>query len=144
MISKVPSFTLTIPSRIEELEAVRSLVGRAAAAYALSEEMAYWIELAVTECMINAIRHGNQSDPSKEATLKISSNGLVIEVIVEDQGSGFCLEEIADPTDVQNLLKPSGRGILIVRSFMDKVNLSRRKGGGTRLRMVKYLAAQTI
>jgi serine/threonine-protein kinase RsbW len=65
-------------------------------------------------------------------------------VIVEDQGSGFCLEEIADPTDVQNLLKPSGRGILIVRSFMDKVNLSRRKGGGTRLRMVKYLAAQTI
>jgi serine/threonine-protein kinase RsbW len=102
--------------------------------------MSYWMELTITESMINAIRHGNQCDPSKEASLKISKNGRAIEVVVEDQGAGFRLDDVADPTDVRNLLKPSGRGILIIRSFMDEVNLSRRRGGGTRLKMVKKLA----
>jgi serine/threonine-protein kinase RsbW len=140
MHSKAPSFRLTIASRLEELDAVRTLVGRASAAYALSEDMSYWMELTITESMINAIRHGNQCDPSKEASLKISKNGRAIEVVVEDQGAGFRLDDVADPTDVRNLLKPSGRGILIIRSFMDEVNLSRRRGGGTRLKMVKKLA----
>ena len=89
--------------------------------------------------MINAIRHGNKSDPNKAASLKISSDGELIEVIVEDEGKGFSLEDLADPTDAQNLLKPSGRGILIIRSFMDEVNLSTREGGGTRLQMIKKL-----
>lgn len=94
MHSKAPTFRLTIPSRIEELEAVRTLVGRASEAYALSEDMTYWMELAITESMINAIRHGNRCDPSKEATLKISMNGRSIEIVVEDQGAGFRLDEV--------------------------------------------------
>ena len=89
--------------------------------------------------MINAIRHGNRFDPAKEASLRISSDGKAIEVVVEDQGSGFKLEELADPTNADNLLKPTGRGILIIRSFMDEVILSTREGGGSRLRMVKRL-----
>ncbi|HEX4997844.1 MAG TPA: ATP-binding protein [Terriglobia bacterium] len=141
MHSKGPIFRLKISSRIEELDAVRTLVGRASQAYDLSEDMTYWMELTITESMINAIRHGNQCDPTKEATLKISRSGRSIEIVVEDQGAGFRLDEVADPTDVRNLLKPSGRGILIIRSFMDEVNLSRRPGGGTRLTMVKKLAA---
>jgi anti-sigma regulatory factor (Ser/Thr protein kinase) len=71
--------------------------------------------------------------------LKISSNGEAIEIIVEDEGKGFTLDTIADPTDKANLLKPSGRGILIIRSFMDEVDLTPREGGGCRLRMVKKL-----
>ena len=60
-------------------------------------------------------------------------------MIVEDQGKGFELTDVADPTDVENLLKPSGRGILIIRSFMDEVDLTQREGGGCRLRMVKRI-----
>ena len=140
MTLKAPrSFELTIPSRLEEMEAVHALIGQAMREYKLADEMAYWIELTINESMINAIQHGNKADPAKEATLKISSNGDSIEIIVEDQGKGFAIDSVADPTDVANLLKPSGRGILIIRSFMDEVDLSPREGGGSRLRMVKKL-----
>jgi serine/threonine-protein kinase RsbW len=133
------SFELTIPSRLEEMEAVHELIAEAVREYKLSDELAHWIELTINESMINAIQHGNKSDPAKNATLKISSTGDSIEIIVEDQGNGFTFDKIADPTDTANLLKPSGRGILIIRSFMDEVDLTEREGGGCRLRMVKKL-----
>jgi serine/threonine-protein kinase RsbW len=134
------TFELTVSSRLEEMEAVHSLIEQAVTEYKLSEELAHWMELTISESMINAIQHGNRSDPTKEARLTISCNGDTIEVIVEDQGKGFTLDEIADPTDAANLLKPSGRGILIIRSFMDEVALTAREGGGSRLRMVKHLS----
>lgn len=138
-LKKPRSFELTIPSRLEEMEAVHELIAEAVKEYKLSDEMAHWIELTISESMINAIQHGNKSDPAKKATLKISSPGDCIEIIVEDQGRGFAFDKIADPTDTANLLKPSGRGILIIKSFMDEVDLSEREGGGCRLRMVKKL-----
>jgi len=133
------TFKLTIPSRLEELEAVQRLITEATTAFGLSEDMAYWVELAVSESVINAIRHGNHCDPSKEAHLAISFDGEIVEVVVEDQGEGFNFEDLADPTQAENLLKPCGRGILIIRSFMDEVKLSQREGGGTKLRMRKRL-----
>ena len=140
MTLKAPrSFELTIPSRLEEMEAVHELIAAAMREYQLTDELAHWIELTISESMINAIQHGNKADPAKKATLKISSTGDAIEIIVEDQGTGFKLDKIADPTDIANLLKPSGRGILIIRSFMDEVDLTQREGGGCRLRMVKKI-----
>jgi serine/threonine-protein kinase RsbW len=131
------TFELTIPSKLEELESVQRLIGEAAAAFGLTEDMAYWMELTISESVINAIRHGNQFDPRKKARLVISFDGENVEVIVEDQGEGFSLDELADPTKAENLLKPCGRGILIIRSFMDEVTLTPREGGGTRLHMLK-------
>src|SRR5436853_1423514 len=116
------SFELTIPSRLEEMESVHALIAEAVKEYKLTSDLAHWIELTISESMINAIQHGNKCDPSKDATLKISKTDDAIEVIVEDEGKGFELGEIADPTNIENLLKPSGRGILIIRSFMDEVN----------------------
>jgi len=140
MAFKAPrSFELTVPSTLEALDKVQRLVTDATREYGLSEDFAYWMELTSCESMINAIRHGNQCDPSKKAHLKISLVGPQIEVIVEDQGHGFNLGDLADPTETKNLLKPSGRGILIIRSFMDEVDISRSEGGGNRLRMVKRL-----
>jgi serine/threonine-protein kinase RsbW len=140
MTLKAPrTFELTIASRLEELEAVQELIGKAATAFGLTEDIAYWMELTISESVINAIRHGNQSDPAKKAYLSISCDGQSVEVIVDDQGEGFNLEELADPTQAENLLKPCGRGILIIRSFMDEVKLTAREGGGTRLRMLKRL-----
>src|SRR5256712_13116076 len=134
------SFELTIPSRLEEMSAVHSLVEDAVKEYKLTDELAHWIELTISESMINAIQHGNKADPAKQATLRISSSGDAIEIIVEDEGCGFTLDNVADPTDKANLLKPSGRGILIIRSFMDEVDLLPREGGGCRLRMLKRLS----
>jgi len=133
------TFELTIPSKLEELESVQRLIGQAAAAFGLTDDMAYWMELTISESVINAIRHGNQFDPTKNARLAISFDGENVEVVVEDQGTGFNLEELADPTKAENLLKPCGRGILIIRSFMDEVTLSHREGGGTKLHMIKRI-----
>jgi len=123
---------------------VHTLVEEAIREYNLSEDLAHWIELTISESMINAIQHGNKCDPEKKATLRISSDGNSIEITVEDQGKGFQLDDVADPTNVENLLKPSGRGILIIRSFMDEVDLSRREGGGSRLRMVKRIPKENL
>jgi serine/threonine-protein kinase RsbW len=137
------TFELRIPSKLEELEAVQKLISEATVAFGLSEDIAYWMELTISESVINAIRHGNQSDPTKDAFLRISFDGENVEIIVEDEGEGFQLDELADPTQAENLLKPCGRGILIIRSFMDEVKLSPKEGGGTRLRMVKKLPEVT-
>src|SRR5262245_44094366 len=132
-----PVFELTVPSRMEELTAVQRLVEQAIRAFGVDPELAHRIELAVNESAINAIQHGNRLDPSKTVFLRISSDDDMIEVVVEDQGGGFDLDEVPDPTEDENLLKPCGRGILIIRSFMDLVEVTRRKGGGSRLRMIK-------
>ena len=134
-----PVFKLTVPSRMEELASVQELVERASQAFGLTDELAHWIELTVSESAINAIQHGNRLDPSKMVSLSIASDGESIEIVVEDRGTGFQLTEIPDPTDIENLLKPGGRGILIIRSFMDTVEVSHLEGGGSRLRMVKKL-----
>lgn len=137
--SRWPSFEITVPSRLEEMQAVHEMVDKAIKEYNLNGDLAHWIELTISESMINAIQHGNKADPKKNATLRISSNGDVIEIIVEDEGKGFTLDRVADPTHEANLLKPSGRGILIIRSFMDEVDCTAREGGGCRLRMVKKI-----
>src|SRR2546422_11764541 len=133
------SFELRIPSRLEEMQAVHALIAAAVKEYKLTNEMAHWMELSISESMINAIQHGNKADPAKQATLRISSSGDAIEIIVEDEGKGFTLDNVADPTDKANLLKPSGRGILIIRSFMDEVDLLPKEGGGCVPRMLKRL-----
>jgi serine/threonine-protein kinase RsbW len=125
---------------MEEMPAIHALIGEAIKAYGINDELAHWFELTVSESVINAILHGNKSDPAKKTTLKISSSGDTVEIIVEDQGRGFALDTVTDPTDMANLLKPNGRGILIIRSFMDEVDLSALKGGGCRLRMLKKIS----
>ena len=74
------------------MHAVHALVGEAVKEYGLSEDLAHWLELTISESMINAIQHGNCCDPEKKATLKISSQDDVLEIIVEDQGKGFARE----------------------------------------------------
>ena len=132
-------FELTVPSRMEELESVQQFAESASEALGLEKEFAYWIELTVSESAINAIQHGNELDPAKNVSLRISSDGKTIEIVVEDQGRGFELADVPDPTDVENLLKPGGRGILIIQSFMDTVEVTHIDGGGSRLRMVKSI-----
>ncbi len=137
-------FELTVPSRLEELAAVQQFAESTSAALGLDKELAYWIELAINESAINAIQHGNDLDASKIVSIEISSDGEMIEIVVEDEGQGFKLSDVPDPTDIENLLKPGGRGILIIQSFMDTVEVSQTDGGGSRLRMVKSIKDEKV
>lgn len=135
-------FALTIPSALEEMERVRAFVEDATRRSGFDEELSHWIDLSVNESAINAIVHGNRQDPGKTVFLQITTNDHAIEIIIEDEGAGFEMCDVPDPTNIENILRPSGRGILIIRSFMDEVDLSKSHSGGCRLRMFKRIGDQ--
>ena len=90
------------------------------------------IRLAVEEALSNAFKHGNQGDPDKQVRLDFSVDASKVEIEVEDEGSGFDPRHVPDPTEVENLQIPSGRGIVLMRSFMTNVSFNE---SGNRVRM---------
>ena len=90
--------------------------------------------VALDEAFVNAVKHGNRNDPGKllRVTAELSAREAIF--TVEDEGDGFDVHEIPDPTDPANLFKSSGRGVLLIFNIMDEVEYSR---GGAKLRMVK-------
>jgi serine/threonine-protein kinase RsbW len=92
------------------------------------------IRIALEEAMVNAIKHGNGLDPAKKVHVESRVTPKRAEITIEDEGPGFDRSAIPNPTEDDNLERPSGRGILLIESYMDDVQWSR---GGRRLRMVK-------
>jgi serine/threonine-protein kinase RsbW len=90
--------------------------------------------VALDEAFVNAVKHGNRNDPTKllRVTAELSAHEAIF--TVEDEGDGFDVREIPDPTNPANLFKSSGRGVLLIYNIMDEVEYSQR---GSRLKMVK-------
>ena len=107
----------------------------------LDEDAIHWVGVAVRESVANAIKHGNRNDASKRVFVEFETRtrGGVPEVVirVRDQGDGFDPEAVADPLEGDNLFKSSGRGIFLMRNFMDDVQLRRVPDGGMEIEMVK-------
>ncbi|MGD9253822.1 MAG: ATP-binding protein, partial [Holophagae bacterium] len=99
----------------------------------------YWLSTALREAVANAIRHGNQNDPTREVRIDFEIVDSVVTIRVEDEGDGFDPTGIPDPTDPANLLRPSGRGIFYMRQFMSQVDFGRASSGGTAVVMVRDL-----
>ena len=97
------------------------------------------VATALIEAIANAITHGNRGNIQKKVGILAYVNGANLCIEVQDQGNGFDLDTIPDPLAPENLMKPSGRGIFLIRSFMDKVIFD-FQGQGTRLIMNKNLA----
>jgi serine/threonine-protein kinase RsbW len=97
--------------------------------------------VALRESVVNAIRHGNSGDDQRRVIIEFVAADDSLEVRVRDEGSGFDPASVPDPLAEANLLKPDGRGIFFMRSFMDAVEYSFPPGGGTMVRMVKRLPA---
>ena len=98
----------------------------------------FGVRLALEEAMVNAIKHGNRMDPTKQIYIACQLCDGEVCVTIEDQGEGFQIADIPDPTDEDNLDKPGGRGIMLIRSFMSVVEYNDR---GNRLHMRKRLSA---
>jgi len=130
---------LTVLSDIKYLDVVQSVSDSFSSLTGLKGEDTYWVGLSIREAVTNAILHGNKSNTSipVELSFKQVDNRLV--VTVTDKGDGLDESRIPDPLDPANLLKPGGRGIFLVRSFMDKVFINTPDGGGTELVMEKYI-----
>jgi len=124
---------------LDFVQVVSDFVGKAAG---LDEDQLHWVSVAVRESVVNAIKHGNKNDPGKRVIVEFSpvpaaaSDELVIRI--EDEGDGFVPEEVADPLAPENILKSSGRGIFLIRNFMDETVL-KKVPCGMEIRMVKKL-----
>ena len=131
---------LEFTSAFEMLDFVQVVSDHLSQAVGLDEDSMHWVSVAIRESVINAIKHGNRSDSSKHVFVEFETATLDVPQLairVRDQGEGFDPELVANPLDEDNLLKSSGRGIFLIRIFMDDVQLRRAPEGGMEIRMVK-------
>jgi serine/threonine-protein kinase RsbW len=128
---------LVLPSHIEAVAEAAAAAADFVKQCGAGEEAAFGVDMAIREAVTNAVVHGNQEDESRQVEITFSSSGGELEIQIRDQGKGFDPASVADPTHPDNIMKTSGRGIFLIRSFMDDVQWTMRPEGGTILRMVK-------
>ena len=100
------------------------------------------IGMAVRESMVNAVVHGNRYNEHKKVKFSVVRNATRFTIRVADQGEGFDFENLPDPLAPENLLRTSGRGIFLIRSFMDEFDIKRLENGGIELTLVKFLVSK--
>jgi serine/threonine-protein kinase RsbW len=127
-----------LDSTLKSVDTAEAIVLKVAKQLGFDEDDQHQIGMAVRECMVNAVVHGNRYSAHKKVHLAISSIPGGIAVTIGDEGSGFDMSALPDPLAPENLLRQSGRGILLIRAFMDEFDLHPRSGGGTEVRLVKH------
>jgi serine/threonine-protein kinase RsbW len=132
------TFELSINSKFEFVDKVSSMTKVMAGRLTFDDDTAGWIDLAVREAVINAIKHGNKSLEAKKVDVKFIIEPGSLTVFVRDRGDGFDPAQLPDPLDPENLLNPAGRGIFFMRTFMDEVEYSTHPDGGIIVRMSKH------
>jgi serine/threonine-protein kinase RsbW len=132
------SWERSIPSRAEAGKAVIDEVLRQLQSLCWNERDLFGIRLALEEAVINAIKHGNHFDECKCVAIVCRMTPELLHIEIADEGQGFVLEDVPDPTDPENLEKPSGRGIVLMRNFMSLVCYNEQ---GNRVVMEKRRAA---
>lgn len=142
MTDSVPQVVrLQFSSSFEMLDFVQLVSGHVAGQVGFDDDTLHWLDVAVREAVINAIRHGNRNILGKRVVVEFETTappdvpGLTIRV--RDEGQGFDPDLVADPLASENLLKSSGRGIFLMRTFMDDVQLRRVPEGGMEVCMTK-------
>jgi len=113
--------SIEIKNDVLELERVGQQILQDVTSGGFSEEEVFAIHLALEEVLVNALKHGNKNSPDKKIAIEYDITDDKFEITVTDQGDGFEPERIPDPRDDENLCKTSGRGMLLIRSYMDKV-----------------------
>ena len=130
---------LEFTGAFEMLDFVQLVTEHLARSVGLDDDARHWVSVAIRESVINAIKHGNQNDASKHVIvdLEASPGQSELAIRVRDEGEGFDPVDVADPLAPENLLKASGRGIFLIRNFMENVELRRAPEGGMEIRMTK-------
>lgn len=126
-----------IPSRIQELQRMERLAKTIGKRYGLSQDQIINLAIAMTETVSNAILHGNKEDPKKKVyiTFWVKEDALYMDV--QDEGEGFDLSKVEDPTLPENLMKERGRGIFILKNLVDEVSFSFSPHGTTVHMMIR-------
>jgi serine/threonine-protein kinase RsbW len=139
--SEVLALDELLESSLESVDAAEMAVLKVAEEAGFDEESLHKIGMAVREAMVNAVVHGNRYSARKRVHLRVSRTSEQLGILIEDEGEGFEFENLPDPLSEENLLRQSGRGLLLMQAFVDKLDVRRRPSGGTEVRMIKYLAS---
>jgi serine/threonine-protein kinase RsbW len=121
----IDNIQIQIPSLPENIRIVESFIDNAKDQYQLNDDIYGNIMIAVTESVNNAIVHGNQSDSKKNVHLQLALEESQIKFIVEDEGTGFDYNNLPDPTLPENISKPGGRGIFLMKNLCDEVSFKK-------------------
>jgi serine/threonine-protein kinase RsbW len=143
MAGAFQSVHLELRSSIDVLDLVQVVAEHIGRRLGLDEESLHWATMAVRESVVNAVTHGNENNPDKRVFIdfSVAPNGQSQDLVVSvrDQGPGFDPCQIGDPLAPENVLKTSGRGIFLIRQFMDDVVIRRAGDVGMEVRMLKHL-----
>lgn len=131
--------SLTLSSSLESVDTVEQTAEDFAARAGFDEDTVPNIAMAVREATVNAVLHGNAYNPAKRITVSFEANSDALVVRVTDQGPGLDPSNIPDPLAPENILRGSGRGIFLIRAFMDEVHF-RQLHPGTELTLIKHRA----
>lgn len=115
------SIKISIPSLIENIKMIESFIDNAREKFEINDDIYGNIMISVTECISNAIIHGNKNDKNKLVKLELRAEEDILQFVIEDEGSGFELENLPDPTSPENIAKPGGRGIFLIKHLTDDV-----------------------
>jgi serine/threonine-protein kinase RsbW len=129
-----------LESTLESVDEAENTVLRMAGQAGLEEDDLHALGMAVREAAVNAVVHGNRYNARKKVRLTVSRTPDRLMIAIGDEGEGFAVDSIADPLAPENLLRQSGRGLLLIRAFVDEFEIVRRQPRGTEVRLVKYLA----
>lgn len=129
----------SLDSTLDSVDEAEVMATREAGKLGFDEDEQAHIGMAVRECMVNAVVHGNRYSKKKKVHLDIERSEDSLTFTIGDEGEGFDINSLPDPLAPENLLRQSGRGIMLARAFMDEFDLHPRPGGGTEVRLVKNL-----
>ncbi len=127
---------IQIPSLSENVRMIESFIDNAREKFHLDDDIYGNIMIAVTEAVNNAIKHGNKGDSSKNVLLTLALNDKLIKFKIEDEGNGFDYENLPDPTAPENIEKPGGRGVFLMKHLSDEVDF---KEGGRIVELSFYM-----
>jgi len=129
-----------LDSTLESVDTAEQAVLREAGKLGFDEDDMHKIGMSVRESMVNAVVHGNRYNARKKVKLTISRAPESLSVIIADEGEGFDMTSLPDPLADENLLRHSGRGLLLMQAFMDEFQIRATEPKGTEVKMVKYVA----
>ncbi len=128
-----------LDSTLESVDTAEAAAFQFAKELGMNEDGLHELGMAVRESMVNAVVHGNRYNLNKKVHFTLSSAPDRLTIVIRDEGEGFDMSDLPDPLAEENLLRQSGRGILLMQAFVDEFDMHKVEPKGTEVRLVKYL-----
>jgi len=131
---------LLLDSTLDSVEVAETAVLKDAQVLGFDEDDLHQLGMAVRESMVNAVVHGNRYNARKKVHVVVTRAHDHLIIVITDEGEGFDPNNVPNPLSDENLLRQSGRGLLLIQAFVDEFQVRCVEPRGTEVRMVKYLA----